>query len=149
PCAGSGGSGSSGCLDDIICDVTVRLAHLDPARGPGCDLEVRGWGIEGMWSALPAFSADANAFLNDDFDTRFGVRFAGWSDICDQAGSTCVTYPTPTEATGTYADMTRWTINPFLQGCGSTQFPPNATQRGDLANLATTVNSRCAHFGMH
>ena len=36
-------AGGGGCLDDIICGVTVRLAHLDAARGPGCDLEVRGW----------------------------------------------------------------------------------------------------------
>ena len=42
PCLG----GNDGCLDQIICGVTVRLAHLDAVRGPGCDLQVRGWGIE-------------------------------------------------------------------------------------------------------
>jgi hypothetical protein len=136
-----------GCLTDIICGVTVRLAHLDPARGPGCDLEVRGWGIDGMWSALPAFQSEAAAFLNLDFDKRFGAPFGGWPDICDLTGTPCVSYPTPTRATGVNA-VTPWTIDPFLQGCGATQFPPNATLRGDLANRTTTVNSRCEHFGL-
>ena len=137
------------CLHDIICKVTVRLAHLDPARGPGCDLEVRGWGIEGMWGqALPRYSADADAFLNQDFATRFGVRFNSWSEICDQAGTPCVSYPTETRATGSYADGTPWVIDPFRQGCGDTQFPPNASQRGDFASM-TAVQSRCEHFGLH
>jgi hypothetical protein len=143
PCAG----GEGGCLDDILCGVTVRLAHLDPARGPGCDLEVRGWGIEGMWDALPAWRADADAFLNRDFDRRFGVRFESWSRLCDQAGTPCVAYPTATSATGSYADGSPWTIDPFRQGCGSTMFPPNATARWDVANQAP-VDSRCAHFGL-
>ena len=143
PCAG----GDGGCLDDILCGVTVRIAHLDPARGPGCDLEVRGWGIEGMWDALPAWRADADAFLNRDFDRRFGVRFESWSRLCDQAGTPCVAYPTATSATGSYADGSAWTIEPFRQGCGSTMFPPNATARWDVANQAP-VDSRCAHFGL-
>ena len=107
PCLG----GNGGCLDQIICGVTVRLSHLDAARGPGCDLQVRGWGIERMWDALPSLRADALAFLNRDFDSRFGVRFDGWPAICDQTGARCVTYPTPTSATGTYADGTTWTID--------------------------------------
>jgi hypothetical protein len=142
-CAG----GPGGCLDDIICGVTVRLAHLDRMRGPGCDLEVRGWGLEGMWDALPGWHADADAFLNRDFDRRFGVRFASWSAICDQSGTPCVSYPSPTRAAGSYPDGTRWTIDPFLQGCGSTMFPPNATARGAWGE-ATPVASRCAHFGL-
>ena len=69
-------------LDDIICGVTVRFAHLDAVRGPGCDLEVRGWEIEAMWAALPSLRADALAFLNRDFDTRFGAPFREWGMIC-------------------------------------------------------------------
>jgi hypothetical protein len=84
-------------LDDIICGVTVRFAHLDAVRGPGCDLEVRGWEIEAMWAALPSLRADALAFLTRDFDTRFSVPFREWGMICDQAaGIPCVNYPTPT-----------------------------------------------------
>jgi hypothetical protein len=142
PCVGGGG-----CLDDILCGVTVKMAHLDPRAGTGCDLEVRGWGIDSMWDALPAVAADAHAFLNEDFDTRFHVKFTGWGDICDQGGHPCVTYPGPTSATGMYADGSTWSIMPLLQGCGSSQFPPNATFRGDFANPAP-VDARCEDFGL-
>ena len=57
-----------------------------------------------MWDALPSLRADALAFLNRDFDRRFGVRFDGWAAICDQMGLPCITYPTPQSATGQYAD---------------------------------------------
>ncbi len=143
PCLG----GNGGCLEQIICGVTVRLSHLDAARGPGCDLQVRGWGIERMWDALPSLRVDALAFLNRDFDRRFSVRFDGWPAICDQTGARCVTYPTPTSATGTYADGTTWSIGSFTQGCGSTLFPPNASARWDLTS-STAVDSRCEHFGL-
>jgi len=141
PCLGGGG-----CLDQVICGVTVRMAHLDRARGPGCDLQVRGWGIEGMWDALPSYADDAHAFLNADFDTRFMVQFTGFAQLCDQAGDPCVSYPNDHEATGTYGDGSTWTIQPFLQGCGSTQFPPNARARNDFDN-STVVQARCQGFG--
>ena len=99
PCVGGGG-----CLNQIVCGVTVRMAHLDPARGPGCDLQVRGWGIDGMWDALPAAAADARAFLNTDFDSRFGVQFASFADICDLAGDRASAIPSQTVAAGSYAD---------------------------------------------
>ncbi len=152
-CVG-GGTPPITCLSDISCGVTVRMSHLDPVGGAGvgCDLEIRGWGIEGMWDALPAFQADATAFLNQDFDTRFGVRFNAWPQICDamsaDAKVPCVTYATPTRANGTYPDGTPWTIDPFLQGCGSSQFPPNAIWRGDFDDTTSNVESRCEHFGL-
>jgi hypothetical protein len=139
--------GGGGSLDQILCDVTVRMAHLDPARGPGCDLQVRGWGIEGMWDALPAAADDAHAFLNADFESRFGAPFRSFADICDQAGDPCVSYPGPMAAAGTYADGTAWQIAPFTQGCGSSRFPPNARSRGDFVNPGA-VDARCAGFGL-
>jgi hypothetical protein len=142
-------AGGRAPLDDIICGVTVRFAHLDAVRGPGCDLEVRGWEIEAMWAALPSLRADALAFLNRDFDTRFTAPFREWGMICTQAaGIPCVTYPTPTRAEGTLANGTPWNIDPFLQGCGSTEFPPNARWRGDITMNNTMVQSRCEHFGL-
>ncbi len=139
--------GGGGNLDQILCNVTVRMAHLDRARGPGCDLLVRGWGIEGMWDALPADAPDARAFLNDDFDTRFGVPFHSFADICDDSGDPCVGYPDSTTAAGSYADGSSWRIAPFAQGCGSSRFPPNARARNDFANSGA-VDSRCAGFGL-
>ncbi|MES1209612.1 MAG: hypothetical protein ABUS79_27050 [Pseudomonadota bacterium] len=137
--------GGAGCLNQIVCGVTVRMAHLDSARGAGCDLQVRGWGIDAMWDALPAAGEVARAFLNADFDQRFGVQFASFADICDLAGDQCVAYPSQTVATGSYADGTNWRINPFRQGCGSSRFPPNARAYGDFVNGAP-VQSRCAGF---
>jgi len=140
-------AGGGGTLD-ILCDVTVRMAHLDPARGPGCDLQVRGWGLESMWAALPAPDAvDARAFLNADFKSRFGVQFDSFGEICDQAGDPCVGYPDAMTAAGSYADGTGWRIAPFTQGCGSSRFPPNARARGEFTN-AGAVDSRCAGFGL-
>ena len=55
---------------------------------------------------------------------------------------------TQTSASGVYTDSTPWTIHPFLQGCGSSQFPPNATLRGDFENTTSHVESRCEHFGL-
>jgi hypothetical protein len=134
---------------NVPCKVTVRLAHLDPSGsgGPACDVEVRGWGIEGMWAALPSsLAVDAYAFLNQDFNTRFGLDFAGWPQLCPSAAS-CVSYPNPTEATSTTNDSTSFDIKSFMQGCGSSLFPPNATSRYDFEN-GTMVYSRCAGFGL-
>jgi hypothetical protein len=150
-----GGGSQVYCLDNIQCGVTVRLLHIDPSTGEGvsCDLEVQGWGIEGMWKVLPPFQADAYAFLNRDFNTRFNVPFNGWSDVCDGMGTPCVTYPNdPTQfSASSPAGVTpSWNIPPpmFRQGCGSSQFQPNATLRGDFPNTTSNVESRCAHFGL-
>jgi hypothetical protein len=147
-----GGGSQVYCLDNIQCGVTVRLVHMDPSTGEGvsCDLEVQGWGIEGMWKVLPSFQTDAYAFLNRDFNTRFNVPFNGWSDICDGMGTPCVSYPTQFSATSPASVAPSWNIpDPtFRQGCGSSQFQPNATLRGDFPNTTTNVESRCAHFGL-
>jgi hypothetical protein len=151
----AGGTPPTVCLPDIPCNVTVRMSHLDPigGAGAGCDLEIRGWGIEGMWDALPEFQPDAAAFLNQDFDSRFGVRFNSWPEICTVTDAEnqipCVSYPSATSATGTYTDGATWTIDPFLQGCGSSQFPPNAIWRGDFDDTTRNVQSRCEHFGLN
>jgi hypothetical protein len=146
-CIGGGGSGTQTCLN-VDCGVTVRLAHLDPSQagGPACDVLVRGWGIDGMWSVLPSdLAADANAFLNQDFRTRFNVSFNSWSEIC--TATPCVDYPNPMRARSTSGDTTVFDINPFTQGCGSSQFPPNGTQPDDFQNT-NPVNSRCEGFGL-
>jgi hypothetical protein len=41
-----------------------------------------------------------------------------------------------------------WSIEPFVQGCGNTSFPPNARWRYDYRSN-TPVQSRCEHFGLH
>jgi hypothetical protein len=140
-----GETNSQGC--NIPCGVTVRLAHLDPGAGVGCDVQVRGWGIEGMWAALPpSLATDANAFLNQDFRTRFGVSFDSWTELCGNL-PLCVSYPNPMEATSTSGDAQTFDFRPFDQGCGNSMFPPNATFGDDFAN-ATPVNSRCEGFGL-
>ncbi len=144
PCLG----GNTSCLN-VSCGVTVRIAHLDPAPsgGPGCDVSVRGWGIDSMWSVLPGAAADANAFLNLDFNMQFsGVSFTGWPQIC--AGSAlCISYPSPTIAANAPGLSTTFTIDPFLQGCGNSYYPSNGTFYGDFQN-SVAVDARCEHFGL-
>jgi hypothetical protein len=132
----------------ISCGVTVRLAHLSPVRGAGCDLQIRGFGLEAMRLAIPYLEANAPAFLNDDFRSRFDAPFDSWSDLCDQVAAPCVTYPTPTSARGKLQNGQDWGISPFIQGCGKSQFPPNARNRYDYRNVTDRVESRCEHFGM-
>ena len=100
-----------------------------------------------MWAALPdSLAVDANAFLNQDFRTRFHVSFNSWTDLCGNL-ALCVSYPNPMEATSTSGDAQTFDFNPFDQGCGSSLFPPNATFADDFANN-TPVNSRCETFGL-
>jgi hypothetical protein len=47
------------------CAVTVRIAHLSPVRGVGCDLLVRAWGIRGSVRAIPYLARNARAFLDE------------------------------------------------------------------------------------
>jgi len=143
PCAGGGV-----CLNDIACGVTVRLAHLAPRRGLTCDVEIRTFPFESewTWNAIPYLAANARTFFNADFSTRFPVSFDSWYDVCETTASPC-SYPTPTSVTGTDRSGTPFTINPFIQGCGSARFPPNARFKNDFTNT-TPVASRCEHFGM-
>ena len=145
PCAGG-----SVCLNDVACGVSVRLAHLTPIRGLTCDVEIRTFPFEslGTWRAIPYLNDNAVSFFNADFDTRFGVSFKSWYDgVCDTIGTPCITYPTSSSATGVDRSGAQFTIDPFIQGCGSARFPPNARFRNDFANAAP-VQSRCEHFGM-
>ena len=136
------------CVPAINCRTTVRMANLDPNRGAGCDAQVRGWNIEGVRAAVPYLDTNLRAFLNADFRTRFNAPFDSFDEICDKQANppVCVTYPTPTQAAGMRNGI-NWTINPFLQGCGTPEFPPNAHRRYDWAN-DVPVQSRCEHYGM-
>jgi hypothetical protein len=137
---------SLGCNNCISCGVTVRMAHLNPHQVTDCDLQVRGWGIENLGSSIPYLATNAAAFLNRDF-RKFGVPFDGWADIC-QGGTDCVTYPSPSSAASVGNTTGAWRIDPFVQGCGSTLFPPNATHRWDFAGTVP-VHSRCENYQMH
>lgn len=141
PCITVGGR----CLD-VPCNVTVRLAHLNPRRGPGCDLQVRGWSLLTTGLAIPYFADNANPYFNGDLRARFGVPFDAFYDICPDA-SACVTYPSPTSARAPDASGTPWQIDSYRQGCGSPEFPPNATARWAW-NEAAQVDSRCEHYGL-
>lgn len=158
-CAAAGGGGDGVCLSGTgtTCTVSVRLAHLTPVRGVTCDVEIRTFPFEspGMRNAIPYLGANAIGFFNADFSTRFPVAFNSWYDTCDNRGTPCITYPTPTPTSAMGVPMVNtptWSIPQFIQGCGSTRFPPNARWRNDydFANPATLqpVESRCEHYGM-
>jgi hypothetical protein len=141
PCAGYA------CLPVAPCGVSARVAHLSPVRGLGCDLLVRSAGLENTRLAIPYLQTNALDFINHDFDTRAGMRFASFDDLCGTQQS-CVTYPSETVATGTNPDGTSWRMDPFRQGCGTSHFPANARARWDYTN-SQSVQSRCEHYGMH
>jgi hypothetical protein len=139
----------SGCVPEINCLHTVRLAHLDPTRGEGCDMEVRGWNLEHLRSAVPYLETNLRAFFNADFRTRFSAPFDSFNEICDRKtpATPCVSYPSPSVAAGTLPSGTSWRISPFVQGCGTPEFPPNATARYDWQGRVQ-AQSRCEHYGM-
>lgn len=58
--------GDASCVRIPPCGVTVRVAHLSPLRGVGCDLYVRSWGIEGSVAAIPYMRRNAARFLKRD-----------------------------------------------------------------------------------
>jgi len=143
-------AGGSGELGGIECGVTVRMAHLSPVRGLGCDLDIRGWSMqaETTLATVPYLHDNALAFFNSDLDTRFGVPFSSWDDLCgnSSAAAPCATYGSATSVSGV-AGTTPWTIPSFIQGCGTATFPPNARYRDDYVN-PMPVASRCEHYGL-
>ncbi|MBV9946483.1 MAG: hypothetical protein JOZ69_06525, partial [Myxococcales bacterium] len=139
------------------CNVTVRIAHLDPRFELGCDLIVRSINVENTRLAVPYLQQNALSFINHDFGARFGVDFSSWEDLCGALASAqppaspqpaCIQYPAPSVAAGAYSDGGTWRIDPFVQGCGTAHYPANARFEWDYAN-AGPVASRCEHYGMH
>jgi hypothetical protein len=66
-----GTSFSDQCARFPRCGVSVRIAHLSPVRGLGCDLLVRGWAMRGSLRAIPYLAANAQAFLDECGDPEF------------------------------------------------------------------------------
>jgi hypothetical protein len=60
-----GAANADDCAILPACAVTVRIAHLSPVRGVGCDLLVRAWGIRGSVRAIPYLERNARAFLEE------------------------------------------------------------------------------------
>ena len=137
-------SASDHCLD-VQCGVTVRIAHLNPQRGPGCDLQVRGWSMLDAGRAIPYLADNADPYFNADFSTRFSTPFDNLYELCQNGADVCLAYPSSSSAEGVGAAGASWRIDPYLQGCGSPDFPPNATARWAW-NDALPVDSRCEHY---
>lgn len=134
--------GDEYCLE-VECGVTVRLAHLNPERGVDCDLQVRGWSIVDTGLTIPYFAENATPFLNGDFRERFDVDFDSFADVCE-SNVDCVEYPSTGVAEAVSGD---WRFDPYRQGCGTPEFPPNAATRYDWGST-TPVDSRCEHYGL-
>jgi hypothetical protein len=138
------------CQSASQCKVSVRIAHLSPTSGVGCDLLVRTGEMEIMGPAIPYLQSNGADFFDDDFAAEDGVSFNSWQELCQfqgDAGAPCVTYSSPTVAQGTYADGTAWKMDPFVQGCGNGHFPANARFAWDYTNTQP-VQSRCEHYRM-
>jgi len=143
-------AGGAGNLNGVECGVTVRIAHLNPLRGLGCDLDIRAWPLEAeaTLGPVPYLATNGISFFNGDFMARFGAPFNSWDDVCSgsSSASPCMTYDTPTRVVGMHGNAT-WIIDPFLQGCGTAVFPPNARYPDDDFD-ATPAQSRCEHYAM-
>jgi len=113
--------------------------------------------------AIPYLSDNASDFFNDDFTVRYGTTFNSWADLvaqgtngwCGLQTTACIAYPSETAspaavpaAAGTFPDGTVWMMSPFLQGCGTSHFPPNGRFEWDYGNTQP-VRSRCEHYDMH
>jgi hypothetical protein len=152
---------------NLHCNVTARIAYVSALRGVDCDLVPRSAGIENTAAAsppaIPYLSDNAGDFFNDDFVLRDGAPFASWAELvakgtngwCGSQATACIAYPSETAtpatvptAAGTFPDGTTWTMSPFLQGCGTSHFPPNARFEWDYGNTEA-VRSRCEHYDMH
>jgi hypothetical protein len=66
-----GTSHAEDCATLPPCGVTLRIAHLSPVRGVGCDLLVRGWGIRGSPRAIPYLERNGRAFLEECGDPEY------------------------------------------------------------------------------
>lgn len=66
-----GTSHSEECARFPLCGASVRIAHLSPVRGLGCDLLVRGWAIRGSLRTIPYLAENAQAFLDECGDPEF------------------------------------------------------------------------------
>jgi hypothetical protein len=151
----------------LHCKVTARIAYLSPTRGVDCDLVPRSAGIENTTTAsppvIPYLSDNARDFFNADFKVRDGATFDSWAELlaqgtngwCGSQATACITYPSETAvpaalpaASGTFPDGSSWTMSPFLQGCGTAHFPPNARFEWDYGNTQA-VRSRCEHYDLN
>jgi hypothetical protein len=151
----------------LHCNVTARLAYVSPVRGVDCDLVPRSAGMEntalGSPPAIPYLKDNASDFFNGDFTTRDGTTFNSWADLvaqgtngwCTSEASACIAYPSETvvpavvpAASGTFPDGSSWGMSPFVQGCGTSHFPPNARFEWDYGNTQN-VRARCEHYAMH
>lgn len=130
------------------CHVTARVAYLSPINDVGCDLVSHSAGLENTYHAIPYLAVNASHFFNQDFGARFGTSFNGWADLWCASSAGCITYPRQNVAQGTYMDGGSWKMDPFIQGCGTAHFPPNARSEWDYAN-PQPVESRCEHYAMH
>jgi hypothetical protein len=151
----------------LHCEVTARIAYVSPVRGIDCDLVPRSAGIENTASAtppaIPYLRDNASDYFNGDFMARDGTSFDSWTQLvgqgtngwCGSKTSACIAYPSETavpavvpEASGTFPDGSTWKMSPFVQGCGTTHFPPNARFEWDYGN-AQSVRSRCEHYDLN
>jgi hypothetical protein len=152
----------------LHCKVTARVAYVSPFPGVDCDLVARSMGIENTASAtppvIPYLSDNATDFFNADFIARDGASFDSWAQLVAEGGSSgwctpgntaCISYPSETTvpaviptAAGIFPDGSMWKLSPFVQGCGTAHFPPNARFEWDYENTQS-VRSRCEHYDMH
>lgn len=142
-----GTSASALCALLPPCGVTMRIAHLSPLRDVGCDLLVRGWAIPGSMRAIPYLERNGARFFNADLDTRYQAPVVSWLELCGSDDVPCLNYPNATSVESALPAGPAFRLEGYGQGCGSPEFPANATFMWDWAN-PLEVESRCEHYAL-
>ena len=120
-----GTANGDACATLPACGVSVRIAHLSPLRGVGCDLLVRGWAIRGSTRAIPYMATNARSFFANCGDAEFPPNANGRDDFENRtpAQAVCAHYGLRDAADGSdrresYSFDTVSSLAPRYPDCG-------------------------------
>lgn len=126
-------AGNGGDEDQKWTGRSIRIACINPTRGPGCFLESLSHSFEGMANcgAIPYLQKYFKEFAGFDLDKRFGLPINSFYPLWgDRSG---IGYPNATTAVVTNQGR-EFTITNYVAIGGNAHFPPNGRRHYDLDN---------------
>lgn len=112
---------------------SIRIACINPTRGPGCFLESLSHSFEGMANsgAIPYLKKYFREFAGFDLDTRYKLPFDSFYPLWGEGRG--IRYPNPTTAIVTNKDAEHILTN-YIAHAGNVHFTPNGRAHYDLEN---------------